>query len=380
MATNPVESITTDIDLTADLDPLAAPTQTFTSAPAATSRIPGDGPLRGQSEDVPFHDEVPAAPRAERMPVAPGRVLCDRFVLTKLLANGGTCSVYLARDLESDRDRTKPNFVALKTPRGNTRDPARAIERLKREFEHAKRMSHVGIVQVFELLNEGDVWFMTMELLEGESLASIMRRHVGPLPPYLIRRVLRGTAEALAYAHVAGIAHGDMNPANIFVLSGERVKLLDFGAACSDEQKPTAAATVAYASPQVLEGMKPEIRDDVFGFACIAYQAITGEHPFQQRSSIAARTDNMRPSAPAALSNEQTLALMSALSWDRDARPEDVRTLAKTLAPDAQRRPAIVVPEASQPAAPPQDDKKWLWFGAACVVAMVIAVIATRSM
>jgi serine/threonine protein kinase len=374
MATNPVESITTDIDLTADLDPLAAPAATFANARAPT--LPSE--TRSQRPDVPFHDEVPAAPRAERMPVAPGRVLCDRFVLTKLLANGGTCSVYLARDLEADRDRNKPAFVALKTPRPNTRDPARAVERLQREFEHAKRLSHVGIVQVFELLSEDDIWFMTMELLEGESLASIMRRSAGPLPPYLIRRALRGTADALAYAHVAGIAHGDMNPANIFVLPGERIKLLDFGAACSNEQAPTAAATVAYASPQVLEGMKPEIRDDVFGFACIAYQAIAGSHPFQQRSSIVARTENLRPAAPTSLSNEQSLALMSALSWDRDARPDDVRTLATTLAPDTQRRPVSVEPAPVQPIPQTRDDGRWLWLGAACVVAMVVAVVLTR--
>jgi serine/threonine protein kinase len=286
--------------------------------------------------------------------------------------------VYLARDLAADRAGDKPAFVALKTPRPDTKDPARAIERLQREFEHARALSHAGIVQVYELSHDDEIWFMTMELLEGESLASLIRRHAGPLPPYLNRRVLRGIAQSLAYAHAGGVVHGDLNPANIFVLAGERVKLLDFGAACGTDQAPTAAATVAYASPQVLEGQTPQVRDDVFGFACIAYQALTGAHPFQQRSSITARDAGMRPAPPQGVSNDQTLALMSALSWDRDARPEDVRALAATLAPDAPRR-AVVEPKTFEPTPLPQDDKRWWLFGAVCVVAMIVAVVLTRT-
>jgi serine/threonine protein kinase len=366
-ATPKAEMLTTDLELTADLDDTELPDPD--AAEAAVDHIP---------DDVPFHDEVHSAPRAQRMPVAPGRILCDRFVLTKLLGTGGMCSVYLARDLEAERVRDLPTFVALKTPRPGYKDPARAIERLKREFEHAKRLSHTGIVQVFELANEGDVWFMTMELLEGESVASIMRRQPGALAPYLIRRVLRGAAEALAYAHVAGIAHGDLNPANIFLMTGDRVKLLDFGAACTPDQPPSAAAAIAYASPQVLEGETPVIRDDVFSLGCIAYQMLTGHHPFEQRSAIAARADAARPATPDGLTNEQSLALMAALSWDRDGRPDDVRSLAATLAPPEQRRRAPIEPEIFIPPPLPQNDVRWWLFGAACVVAGIAAVVMTR--
>jgi serine/threonine protein kinase len=381
MSTNPASHnpsdimITTDIDFTADL----ATGPPVTLSTSVSDRAGARAPLPPPSGDVPFHDEVPAAARAERLPVAPGRVLCDRFVLTKLLATGGTCCIYLARDLEADRNREKPSFVALKTPRADCKDRARAIARLQREFEHARRLSHAGIVQVYELANEGDIWFMTMELLEGESLASLMRRQRGALPPFMVRRVLRGTAEALAYAHAGGVAHGDLNPANIFMLTGERVKLLDFGAACANEQAPTAAATVAYASPQVLEGMAPQIRDDVFCFACIAYQVLTGAHPFQQRSSIVARDEGLRPQAPAHLSNDQNLALMAALSWDRDARPDDVRALTAALAPEAQRRRVAFEPAPYEPAYQPRDDRRWWLLGGMCLVAMIIAIVLTRT-
>jgi serine/threonine protein kinase len=360
--------MTEDIDYTVDLDERAAQADAFAHQ-AASLRL---------ADDVPFHDEVPPAAREQRFPVAPGRVLSDRFVLTKLLGTGGSCSVYLARDLEADRNRDKPAFVALKTPRPDSADPAKASARLQREFEHARGLSHPTIVRVFELACDGDVWFMTMELLEGESLAALMRRHASALPAHLARRALRGIAEALAYAHAGGVVHGDLNPANVFIINGERVKLLDFGAACRENQAPAAAATLAYASPQVLSGETPQPRDDAFAFGCIAYQVLTGAHPFEQRSSLAARDAGLRPPTPADLTNEQTLALMSGLSWDRDARPDDVRSLAAALAPESTRRRVVVAEPEPDTRTPPPSDVRWWLLGVVSLVAMVAAVLATR--
>ncbi len=360
--------MTEDIDYTVDLDERAARTDAA-AHPTTPSRL---------ADDVPFRDEVPPATREQRFPVAPGRVLSDRFVLTKLLGTGGFCCVYLARDLEADRDRNKPSFVALKTPRADCSDPARAIERLQREFEHARALSHPTIVRVFELACDGDVWYMTMELLEGESLAALVRKHGTALPAHLARRTLRGIAEALAYAHAGGVVHGDLNPANVLVINSERVKLLDFGTACRKNETPAAAATIAYASPQVLSGEAPQPRDDIFAFACIAYQVLTGTHPFEQRSSLAARDTGLRPPTPADLTNEQTLALMAGLSWDRDARPDDVRSLAIALAPESARRRVVMAEPEPEPRVTPSGDLRWWLLGMVSVVAMVVAVLATR--
>ena len=363
--------LTDDLDYTADLD---APPISAANSPASA------GPSARIDDDVPFLDEVPKASRAQRFPVAPGRVLSDRFVLTKLIGTGGMCAVYIARDLEAETNPNRPRFVALKTPRADVKDAARAIERLQREFETARQLTHAGIVQVFELGCDGDVWYMTMELLEGDSLASLLRSHAGPLPPYLQRRVLRGVADALAYAHAAGVAHGDLNPANIFVLGGERVKLLDFGAARREDQPAMNAAAIAYASPQVLERDPPQLRDDVFSFGCIAYQVLSGAHPFGQRAATAARAESFVPQMPEKLSNEQTSALFTALAYDRDLRPTDVRALALTLAPDAPRQRINYIIDDEVPTAQPSADWRWWAFGALCLVAMIAATFATRVM
>lgn len=375
-AVEPEPIMTTDIDLTADLaDPPAA---NATSTPAwqplpRRESITNALPTRTAEAREPVQMTVEAQPR---LPLAPGRVLRDRYVLTQIIGIGGMCTVFRARDLEAHGGAA---FIALKTPRPDCADPVRAVERLRHEFHCARNLAHSGIVQVFDLDCDGDIWFMTMELLEGESLATIMRRQGSALAPHLTRRTLRGIGDALGYAHAIGVAHGDLNPANVFVMKGDRIKLIDFGAASRAGTKPAAAATLAYASPQVLEGAAPEIRDDVFSFACIAFEALTGQHPFAQRSALAARAEGNRPELPSTLPNDQVLALMAALAFERDARPDDIKTLAKTLAPDPQRnRTYAIEPELEvQPPALPHD-KRWWIFAGVCVVAMIASVFLTR--
>lgn len=373
--------MTTDIDFTADLaEPPVAPTTHFQRMPKLARTTAASVTSHGSQRARPLPESAPT-PTDARLPIAPGRVLCDRYVLTQLIGTGGMCTVFRARDLEATPSSGRPAFIALKTPRPDYVDQARAIERLKREFEYAHRLSHSGIVQVFELANEGDIWFMTMELLEGESLAALIRAQATALTPYLARRVVRGIADALAYAHAAGVAHGDLNPANVIVLAGERIKLIDFAAACREGERPSAAATLAYASPQVIEGQTPEPRDDIFSFATIAHEAITGRHPFEQRPSTIARTEGMVPQACSKFSSEQWAELASALSFDREARPTNAKSLATTLAPDPQRIRTIGFDDDLDLQPLPshsRSDKSWWVFAAVCLLAMVGAVVFTR--
>lgn len=364
---------TMDLDLTADL--AGGETSEVTAKPLSALPV-REAPVQIHS---PRQIEAPENPRP-RLPVAPGRVLRDRYVLTQLVGSGGMCVVFRARDLEANSRNHQPTFVALKTPRTDAADPARAIARLRREYEHAQNLSHAGIIQVFDLDCDGDVWFMTMEMLEGESLASILRRVRAPLPPHLVRRALHSAAEALAYSHWVGIVHGDLNPANVFVEKNDRIKVLDFGAACSADQLPSAAATPAYASPQVLNGATPTLRDDVFSFACIAYESLTGRHPFGQRPSLVAQSEGVILDIPSDMYPEQADALRAALSWESDARPEDIKELARKLAPPIVRRRTNFIIESEEDLVPPKpsDDTRWWILGGICLVAMIVAVLMTR--
>ena len=332
---------------TEDLNPGARAPRSPSSAPAqalgqATSRAPE--PVVGSATSAPVAArpavhistsvgaQFVSAARPEQKQFGPGSILSERFLLEKEVGSGGTALVFSARDLQATDKSTSRARIAIKVPKPDVKDSARAISRLQHEFRHAHPLSHANIVQVFELGNDQQTWFMTMELIEGRSLLVLMRDSQA-LSEARKRSILRACADALSFAHSREIVHGDFKPANVLVTADGTTKVFDFGAAsaASGEDTRIPAGTPAYASPQVLSGMRPEPRDDVFSFACVAYELLTGQHPFEKRSSLEARDADQVPSRAWNLSASQWLALLSALSWEREQRPETVESLMQAL-------------------------------------------------
>ena len=140
------------------------------------------------------------------------------------------------------------------------------------------------------------------------------------------------------------------------------------------------ALTPAYASPQVLAGAAPTVRDDVFSFGCIAYELLTGRHPFQQHASNVAQEKGLTPDISSDIDPEQARALNTALAWDIESRPDNIKDLARALAPPtARRRTSFVVePEEELSRPEPQDDRHWWVLGGVCLAAMIAAVLVTR--
>jgi serine/threonine protein kinase len=295
--------------------------------------------------DIEGHAIV-GSPRLERVdaaqiptpakPLAPGAVLCDRFILERIVGNGGTAVVYQARDMIASKDSTASVRVALKAPRRDRGDRARATARLQHEFAQVSKLSHPNIVRMFELIEHADSCFITMELIEGRLLSTIVRDWT-MLPRALANKILRSCAQALHHAHENDVVHGDFKPGNVFLTREEEVKIVDFGAsaALSGDSSRIPAGTPAYASPQVLDGETPDRRDDIFSYACVAYELLTGQHPFQHRSSLEARDAGATPTRAWNLTAPQWLGLLSALSWDREQRPADIMTLLDSLLSEA---------------------------------------------
>lgn len=308
---------------------------------------------------------------AKRPALAPGTVLCDRYLLEQVIGCGGTAIVFRARDMLSAKG-TGPNMqVAIKTPRPELGDPTRAAMRLKHEYEHARLLSHPSIVRVLELHEDEGRCFMTMELVHGKLLSQMLRDWT-MIPVPLTYKILRQCAEALQYAHSQNVVHGDFKPGNVFITPEEGVRIVDFGTAIgpgsSDSRIP--AGTPTYASPEVLEGATPDRRDDVFSFACVAYELLTGQHPFGRQSSLQARDEAKIPPRAWNLSTSQWLSLLSALSWKREQRPDSVEELLTRLMaeqpPAAAPAPVYVDPEEVVPAELPADlmpkQRSWGFF------------------
>lgn len=353
----------------------------FVSPPSPAAVVPASAPSTAITVDVSLEGPAaqarkpvqlkPVEPTPQRPAVAPGKVLCDRYLLEQVIGCGGTAIVFRARDMLSATGAAPNIQVAVKTARPELGDSARAAMRLKHEFEHARLLSHPSIVRVFDLHEDEGQSFMTMELVEGRLLSQLLRDWT-MLPVPLAYKILRLCAEALSYAHSCDVVHGDFKPGNVFITPGEGVRIVDFGTAAgpSTNDSRIPAGTPTYASPEVLSGQTPDRRDDVFSFACVAYEVLTGQHPFGRQSSLQAREEGKIPPRAWNLSTSQWLSLLSALSWQREQRPTDVADLLARLNPEqpllATPAPIHVDPEEVVPAELPADlmpkQRSWGFF------------------
>jgi len=226
------------------------------------------------------------------MSLSPGTRLGPYEVLAPL-GSGGMGEVYRARDPRLGRD------VAVKVlPTERLADP-RQRARFVREARAASALNHPHIVTIHEIESAGDVDFIVMELVPGETLARILRR--GPLPTDEALRIAIPLADALAAAHAAGIVHRDLKPGNVMVTPDGVVKVLDFGLAKllrsdttdSDEATVTAppeaaplsqpgavTGTTGHMSPEQASGGSVDARSDIFSFGVLLYEMVTGRRAF----------------------------------------------------------------------------------------------------
>jgi len=370
VAAPPAPTITANAPPTIDVPILREP-----AAPVAPTPAPVRKPILKAVEKS-----------AQRPAMAPGAVLSDRYLLEQVIGCGGTAIVFRARDMLSAKGSAPNIQVAVKTPRPELGDPARATKRLKHEFEHARLLSHPSIVRVLDFHEDQGRCFMTMELVEGKLLSHMLRDWT-MLPVPLAYKILGKCAEALSYAHGQNVVHGDFKPGNVFITRDEGVRIVDFGTAAgpttSDSRIP--AGTPTYASSDVLSGETPDARDDVFSFACVAYEVLTGQHPFGRLSSLQARDEAKIPPRAWNLSTSQWLSLLSALSWKREQRPASVQELFTRLSSDqpiANSAPVHVDPEEVVPAELPAElmpkQRSWGFF-AFIACAMLVTYFAFQS-
>jgi hypothetical protein len=285
--------------------------------------------------------DAAAAPAPAHVDV--GDVLSGRYVIESQVASGGMGTVYKALDRSRSEHEETDTHVAVKVLHETLRTRSEVLAKLRREFYCAQALAHRSIVKVYELdLNE--IPFFSMELIDGESLPSVMQRlHPLPLPIEYVWSVVREIGDGLVHAHQRCVVHGDIKPQNIMVTNAGEVRILDFGASNSSP----ASLTPAYASCELLEGREPDPRDDLFSFACLTYELLAGEHPFQMRRSTEARSLKIAPHRPPGLTGGQWRALQHGLAWDRMDRPSSVRDWLAALA--LPREPMGPIPQPELP-------------------------------
>jgi len=205
-----------------------------------------------------------------------------RYEILMELGQGAMGTVYKGRDPKINR------LLAIKTIRFSDEFEPDKVQDIKDRFfteaELAGKLSHPGIVSIYDVGEDYDLTYMAMEFLEGDSLEKYC--HTGALLP--LRRVLdviAETADALEYAHNNGVIHRDIKPGNIMLLRDGKIKVTDFGIAKSISASKTRTGIILgtpnYMSPEQIIGRQVDARSDIFSLGVVFFQLVTGELPFK---------------------------------------------------------------------------------------------------
>jgi serine/threonine-protein kinase len=201
-----------------------------------------------------------------------------RYRLEEALGRGGSGTVFRARDLRLGTD------VCVKVLHEGLAADAESLARFEREVLLARKVSHPGICQVFDVQEDGDTHFLVMEWVEGRPLSARLAESSMRVDEAV--RIVRGICEAVAAAHAKGVVHRDLKPQNIMVLDDGTVKVLDFGIATTARMgrltEPGAVmGTAAFLAPEALTGQSPTPAWDIWAIGVILYRCLAGRLPFR---------------------------------------------------------------------------------------------------
>jgi tetratricopeptide (TPR) repeat protein len=295
------------------------------------------------------HGEVTAFAPLRRLQV--GAVIANRYEIRQHLGTGGYGVVYLALD------RTLETEVALKTLRPDRQSPA-ALARFRREVNVAHEISGPNLVRVFDIGSDGELWYLTMEVVRGGSLRDRLRD--GPLPVREAIVIATGILDGLGELHAKGAIHRDLKPENILLSPNGEPKLADFGLArfLDEERARNATATSAivgtsnYMAPEQALNRAVDPRSDLYALGIVLFQMLTGQLPFAKAQNVVgALSSQIRQSAPDVRTLRRDVPLWVALVISRLLAFEPARRYASAVrVARVLRRERVDVPSLLTPA------------------------------
>ncbi len=225
-----------------------------------------------------------------------GSIFGGRYRLVELLGQGGMATVYRALDTQLGRDVTikllRPEYL---------RDPDFS-SRFRQEAQNAASLSHPNVVTVYDYGEDPSGPFIVMEYVDGEDLATILKRN-GSLPPTQAARIGAAVARALEAAHTRGIVHRDVKPGNVLIGRDGRVKVVDFGIARAIAEAQmtlpgTTLGSVHYFSPEQARGEPTTAASDIFSLGIVLFEMLTGRRPWEGDSAAAVALARLSPPVP----------------------------------------------------------------------------------
>jgi len=267
--------------------------------------------------------------------LAIGSFFAERYEVLEELGKGGMGEVYRVKDEKLDEEMAlkvvKPEIAAYKG----------TIERFKNELKLSRKIGHRHVCRMYDLNEEGDTPYITMEYVKGYDLKSAIRKK-GKFEEAELIAIAKQVCEGLAEAHELGVVHRDLKPQNIMLDENSRAKIMDFGIARLVEapgvtQSGVMIGTPDYMSPEQAEGKEIDQRTDIYSLGVILYEMVTGSVPFKGDSalSVALKHKTKLPSDPRKLNPELSENLgrliLICMEKDRERRYQSAQALLNDL-------------------------------------------------
>lgn len=282
-----------------------------------------------------------------------GRLLGDRYKVKRTIGGGGMANVYLGHDTILDRE------VAIKVLRLDYANDDEFITRFHREAQSATSLSHPNIVNMYDVDDEDDIYYMVMEYVEGMTLKEYIQ-HYGAVPVQEAISIMQQLTSAITHAHANNIVHRDIKPQNILIDSRGQVKVTDFGialalSATALTQTHSVLGSVHYLSPEQARGGVANKKSDIYSLGIVLFELLTGQIPFTGQSAVSialkhlqTNTPSLRnwiPDIPQSLEN----VVLKATTKDPFQRYQSVeqfeRDMVTALDLDRMNEPAYIPPE-----------------------------------
>src|SRR6266498_1023983 len=300
-----------------------------------------------------------------------GRTLSGRYKIEALLGQGGMSAVYKATDPNLKR------VVAVKLIHPHLSSDPSFVIRFKSEASAVASLRHPNIVQVFDFNNDGDIFYMVLEFIPGETLQERMQRLNESGRKLSIKDALTFTiniCDAVGYAHQRGMVHRDIKPANIMLDVQGQAILMDFGIVKilggeSHTSTGAVVGTARYMSPEIIRGEVADHRADIYSLGVTLYEMLSGRPPFMADSAMTLMMMHLNDPIPnvrdfrADIHPELVAVLVKSLAKDRADRYQSAAEMAadlrRALAYMGGQQTAIRVPvtRQSQPVPPKPEPK-----------------------
>ena len=287
----------------------------------------GAVPLPSERTVAASEHAAPSLPPLRKGGFAPGTVLAERYRIVALLGRGGMGEVYRAEDIKLG------NVIALKFLPASHQKNAAALAALHAEVRNARQVSHPNVCRVYDIGEVNGQHFLAMEYIDGEDLASLLRR-IGRLPADKALETAHQMCAGLAAAHDSGFLHRDLKPANIMLDGRGRVRITDFGLALSRDDasgRNEIAGTLAYMAPEQIEKGEASVRSDIYSMGVVFYELFTGRLPFPATNPMELRRAHLEssPRTPSSVVKDMDPvvegAILRCLQKDPALRPSSVR-------------------------------------------------------